>query len=290
MGILHQHQQSPTSKGSPKCDVWDGLVWRCFTGTININNPPFMSIPGALAFSIYVDWFNAHGKSTRLARIGPIMLIYLNFPPSERLKPENVYVAAIIPGPKEPTALQLNYLLMLLIKGLKELWQDYHFLPNSTCPSGSFICVAILTAVADVAAMRHQQMSLDGHSSPNTKRKMGQAEELPNELTKNTFHLISAINIATSWTVLMDDMTAFAEHWNKFGLSNQHLFPKQKSKPNHHFSDHIPELFQLWGPAQALATWVYEHLIGVFAKIPTDNKICTLINKIDIFTLIKHMN
>ncbi|MBW0591012.1 hypothetical protein O181_130727, partial [Austropuccinia psidii MF-1] len=69
MEILHQHQQSQTPKGSPKCDVWDGLVWRHFTGTRNINDPPFMSIPGALAFSIYVDWFNAHGKSTRLASI-----------------------------------------------------------------------------------------------------------------------------------------------------------------------------------------------------------------------------
>ncbi|MBW0560045.1 hypothetical protein O181_099760 [Austropuccinia psidii MF-1] len=59
MEILHQHQQSQTPKGSPKCDIWDGLVWRCFTGTRNIHNPPFMSIPGALAFSIYVDWFNA---------------------------------------------------------------------------------------------------------------------------------------------------------------------------------------------------------------------------------------
>ncbi|MBW0492372.1 hypothetical protein O181_032087 [Austropuccinia psidii MF-1] len=88
-----------------------------------------MSIPGALDFSIYVDWFNAHGKSTRLATIGPIMLICLNLPPSERLKPENVYIAGIIPGPKEPTALQLHYLLMPLIKELKELWQRYHFHP-----------------------------------------------------------------------------------------------------------------------------------------------------------------
>ncbi|MBW0542632.1 hypothetical protein O181_082347 [Austropuccinia psidii MF-1] len=88
-----------------------------------------MSIPGALAFSIYVDWFNSHDKSTRLASIGPIMLICLNLPPSERLKPENVYVAGIIPGPKEPTALQLNYLSIPLIKELKELWQGYHFHP-----------------------------------------------------------------------------------------------------------------------------------------------------------------
>ncbi|MBW0568990.1 hypothetical protein O181_108705, partial [Austropuccinia psidii MF-1] len=153
MEILHQHQKSQTPKGSPKCDIWYGLVWRCFTGTRNIHNPPFMSIPGALAFSIYVVWFNAHGKSTRLASIGPIMLICLNLPPSERLIPGNVYVAGIIPGPKEPTALQLNYLLMPLIKELKELWQGYHFSPTSTGPSGSIIRVAILTAIADVVAM-----------------------------------------------------------------------------------------------------------------------------------------
>ncbi|MBW0514014.1 hypothetical protein O181_053729 [Austropuccinia psidii MF-1] len=91
-----------------------------------------MSIPGVLALSIYVDWFNACGKSTWLASIGPIMLICLNLPPSEGLKPENVFVAGIIPGLKKPTALQLTYLLIPLIKELKELWQGYHFSPTST--------------------------------------------------------------------------------------------------------------------------------------------------------------
>ncbi|MBW0530223.1 hypothetical protein O181_069938 [Austropuccinia psidii MF-1] len=112
-----------------------------------------MSIPGALAFSIYVDWFNAHGKSTRLASIGPLILICLNLPPSERLKPENVYVAGFITGPKEPTAIQLSYLLMPLIKELKELCKGYHFSLTSTGPSRSFIHVAILKAIADVVAI-----------------------------------------------------------------------------------------------------------------------------------------
>ncbi|MBW0500108.1 hypothetical protein O181_039823 [Austropuccinia psidii MF-1] len=112
-----------------------------------------MSILGALACSIFVDWFNTHGKSTWLASIGPIMLISLNLPPSERLKQEDVYVSGIIPGPREPTALQLNYLLMPLIKELKGLWQGYHFSPTLTGHSGSFICVAILMAIADVVAM-----------------------------------------------------------------------------------------------------------------------------------------
>ncbi|MBW0592496.1 hypothetical protein O181_132211 [Austropuccinia psidii MF-1] len=138
--------------------------------------------------------------------------------------------------------------------------------------------------------MLSQQMSLDAHQSANTQRKLGRSKELSNELTKNTFNLISSINIATSWSVLIDDATAFAEHWKKFCISNQHLFPKQKGKPNHHFADHIRKLIQRWGPAQASATWGYERLIGVFAKMPTNNKICTSIKKIHIFTFIKHLN
>ncbi|MBW0489380.1 hypothetical protein O181_029095 [Austropuccinia psidii MF-1] len=70
--------------------------------------------------------------------------------------------------------------------------------------------------------------SHDEHKSTNTQRNMVQSEELANELTKNTFHLISAINIATSWTVSTDDANAFSENWKKFFLSNQHLFPKRK--------------------------------------------------------------
>ncbi|MBW0526975.1 hypothetical protein O181_066690 [Austropuccinia psidii MF-1] len=163
MEIPHQHKQSQIPEGSPKCDIWDGLVWRLFTGTRNINDPPFMSIPGALAFLIYVGWFNVHGKSSQLASIEPIMLICLNLPPSERLKPENVYVSGIIPGLKEPTALQLNYLLMPMIKELKELCQGFHFATTSTGPSGSFICVSILTAIADVVVM-HKLTGFISHS------------------------------------------------------------------------------------------------------------------------------
>ncbi|MBW0496532.1 hypothetical protein O181_036247 [Austropuccinia psidii MF-1] len=155
MEILHQHYHSQIPKGSPKCDILDGLVWRQFTGTRNINDPTFMSIPAELAFSFYVDWFNAHGKSTWLASIGTIMLICLNLPPSDILNSENVYIAVIIPGPKEPTALQLNYLLMPLIKKLKELWQGYYFSPTSTGPSRYFSCVAILTAIDDVVPMKN---------------------------------------------------------------------------------------------------------------------------------------
>ncbi|MBW0461958.1 hypothetical protein O181_001673 [Austropuccinia psidii MF-1] len=104
---------------------------------------------------------------------------------------------------------------------------------------------ALLKKVYIPCLMLSQEIPLDEHNLANTQRKMGKSEELSNELMKNTFHLISAISIATSWTVSMDDVTEFGEHWKIFHLSNQHLFPKQKSTTNHHFSDHISELFQL---------------------------------------------
>ncbi|MBW0588288.1 hypothetical protein O181_128003, partial [Austropuccinia psidii MF-1] len=103
---------------------------------------------------------------------------------------------------------------------------------------------ALLYKVYIPFLMLSPQMLLDEHNSADTQRNMGQSEELENELINNIFHLIIAIKIATGWTVSMDDATAFAEHWKKFCLSNQHLFPKQKIKPNHHFADHIPKLLQ----------------------------------------------
>ncbi|MBW0568664.1 hypothetical protein O181_108379 [Austropuccinia psidii MF-1] len=61
-------------------------------------------------------------------------------------------------------------------------------------------------------------MLLDEHRLANTQRNMGQSEEIANELNKNPFHLISSINIATSWTISIYDATAFAEHWKTFRL------------------------------------------------------------------------
>ncbi|MBW0488722.1 hypothetical protein O181_028437 [Austropuccinia psidii MF-1] len=140
---------------------------------------------------------------------------------------------------------------------------------------------ALLYKVYIPFLMLSQQMSLYEHNSPSTQRKKGKSKELANEITNNTFHLISAINIATSCPVSMDDVTAFSENWKTFCLSNQHLFPKQGIKPNHHFSDHIPELFQHWGPQQASATWVYERLIEVFSKMPTNNTRANLMSIVD---------
>ncbi|MBW0492564.1 hypothetical protein O181_032279 [Austropuccinia psidii MF-1] len=60
---------------------------------------------------------------------------------------------------------------------------------------------ALLYEVYIPFLMLSQQISLEEHNSPNTQRKMHKSEELANELTKNTFQWISAINIATGLTI-----------------------------------------------------------------------------------------
>ncbi|MBW0488869.1 hypothetical protein O181_028584 [Austropuccinia psidii MF-1] len=49
------------------------------------------------------------------------MLACLNLPPEVGMKPESIYIQAIIPGPKEPNGEQLNTLLRPLAEKLKEL-------------------------------------------------------------------------------------------------------------------------------------------------------------------------
>ncbi|MBW0487154.1 hypothetical protein O181_026869 [Austropuccinia psidii MF-1] len=103
---------------------------------------------------------------------------------------------------------------------------------------------ALLYRVYIESLMISKQISLYEHNFPNKKIKMGKSEDLESEIMKSKFHLIIAINIATSWTVSMDDAAAFADQWKQLCLSNQHLFPKKKRKYNHHLYDHILELFQ----------------------------------------------
>nr|CAK26784.1 TPA: transposase domain-containing protein [Phakopsora pachyrhizi] len=523
---LEAHKNMSESSSGEKCDIWDGKVWKKFNGTRNRDDLPFMLLPGSLAFSLYIDWFNAFGKSSRSASIGPIVLACLNLPPEERLKPENIYIAAIIPGPNEPTGPQLNHLLVPLINKLKELWKGVHLFPTSKDDSGTTIRVVVLTAIADVVAMRkltgfishsenyfcnfctihkdlinnigtecavprtykeHKKQVQSWISANQSKRKVlfsnygvrySILEELPywdatkmvnldimhnlilgalkdhatyklqipesvwkpsyykgitqnstettdsesddeiisrNELRdlkknankrldvqsssmagpsntpnaihhlshsgiptsvlteryddedpdyiplsdsesndskinldqihefqiggprlellreiisqtsipsistrlpkkigaashgslkaaewsmlykvyipiffmvslslnspieeallQNTFHLISAINIATSWNITPESTDDFARHWRKYRYSSQKLFPNQRSKPNHHLAEHIPELFLRWGPSASTATWAYERLNGILGKYHNNNKI-----------------
>ena len=66
-----------------------------------------------------LDWFQPtkHGCDS----IGVIYIVIMNLPRQECLKPENVIIVGIIPGPKKPK-IHKNPFLQPLVSDLVDLW------------------------------------------------------------------------------------------------------------------------------------------------------------------------
>ena len=75
-------------------DVFDGKV--CMHA--------FFSTAGNLGVMLKVDWFQPYKHTNHSC--GVMYLVLMNLPREERLKPENVIIVGIIPGPKVPTFLK----------------------------------------------------------------------------------------------------------------------------------------------------------------------------------------
>ncbi|KAG2744864.1 hypothetical protein P692DRAFT_20662470, partial [Suillus brevipes Sb2] len=114
--ICRDVRWSLDAAGSHMYDIWDGAVLRNLKGP---DGRPFVSEANNpqpelhLVFSMFIDWFNPFGSKQGgpSTSIGAIYLICHNLPAHLRYKLENVYLAGIIPGPREPYQHHLNHLL-----------------------------------------------------------------------------------------------------------------------------------------------------------------------------------
>ncbi|KDR82484.1 hypothetical protein GALMADRAFT_30935, partial [Galerina marginata CBS 339.88] len=107
--------------GSDKMDdVIDGEYLRNFKGPDGKIFGTATTDEERYAFTLCVDFFNPYTnkQAGKKASIGIISLACLNLPPEERYKPENIFLAGIIPGPKEPPLNALNHYLSLLVNDL----------------------------------------------------------------------------------------------------------------------------------------------------------------------------
>ena len=113
---------------------------------------------GHYAFTLHVDFFNPEGMNLcgawSLSSI--ISMACLNLPLEIQYKPENMYLAGVIPGPRQPSLESLNHYLRPLIQDLADSWEHgvcYSAMANH--PKGHVTHSAVGLVVCDLPTAHH---------------------------------------------------------------------------------------------------------------------------------------
>jgi len=148
-------------------DIWDAEFLRTFKGpsgkTLFIDRQG----EGHYGFTLNIDFFNIEGMKVRGASTscGIISMVCLNLPYDIRYQPENIFVAGIIPGPRQPSTTDLNHYVKPLIDDLVVSWEKgVRYSRTALHPTGRTTRSAIIAAVMDLPAARHTSQ-LAGHGS-----------------------------------------------------------------------------------------------------------------------------
>jgi Transposase family tnp2 len=135
-------------------DIFHGDYVRHFKGP----NDKLFSLggdEGQYIFSMSVDFFHSYTnkQAGKKSLIGLISAVCLNLPHSMHYKPENMFLAEVIPGPKEPPLTTLNHYLKSLINNLVDFWQTgVRFLHMFNCPAVQLLCCALLVVICNLSS------------------------------------------------------------------------------------------------------------------------------------------
>ena len=136
------------------CNIYDGQIWTELSETYLKSDDSILP----LCLALNVDWFQPF-KHTQYS-VGALYLTVLNLPRALRFKEENIILAGIIPGPKEPP-LNINSFLQPLIADLQKLSDGIKMFVQ-----GTYITVhaMINLIVCDIPATR-KVLALPGHAA-----------------------------------------------------------------------------------------------------------------------------
>ena len=98
-----------------------------------------------LIFTLHLDFFNVNGMLVcgATASCGSIVMACLNLPPHLFYKPENLYLAGIIPGPNEPHLTELNHYIRPLVNDLVDTYNPGIFLTDTHFIHLVVLCAAL---------------------------------------------------------------------------------------------------------------------------------------------------
>ena len=157
------------SPGDPHTDIFSGDVLRNFSGCDGSTFLPSRPAEGRYVFGLSVDTFNPflNKQAGKKASTTAVYMVLLNLPPSVRYKGENMYLAGVVPGLREPSLTQISHLLRPLVDELLEFWDPgvwYTRTPYHT--SGKLVKVALVPLICDLKAARRVM----GHGSHSAKK------------------------------------------------------------------------------------------------------------------------
>lgn len=150
-----------------KNDIFDGGVLRTFNSVDGSRFLPSVGSEGRYVFGLSVDAFNPflNKQAGKKASSTAIYMACFNLPPSTRYKVENMYLAGIIPGPREPSLTQINHLLRPLVDELVQFWKPGIWYTRTPLHrSGRLVKVALVPLICDLKAAR-QVMGHGSHSA-----------------------------------------------------------------------------------------------------------------------------
>ncbi len=169
MEDMMDRDTSPLSGGVME-DIWDA------PGLYKIPGPdghPFIrkcaDNEGRYLFSFNMDGFNPFQlkQAGRSASVMGLYMVCLNLPPEMRFKPENMFLAGIVPGPHEPSKDEINSFLAPLVDDLLESYiSGVQYTRTWKYPNGRKTRSALALIICDLPAAR-QALGFTGPQSAN---------------------------------------------------------------------------------------------------------------------------
>ncbi|KAG9099708.1 hypothetical protein FRC06_004926 [Ceratobasidium sp. 370] len=141
----------------PCYNIWGAEYLSNFPGN---GQPSFFQCSSdelRLAFLVYHDFFNPYTNKIagKQRSIGLIMMVCLNLPPDVRYDMKNIYVTAMLPGPREPTLDNINKYLRPIVDNFSEHYDPGVYISKThKYPRGRKVrCAPPITSM-DVGACR----------------------------------------------------------------------------------------------------------------------------------------
>jgi hypothetical protein len=118
-----------------------------------------------LAFSFSMDSFNPYHMKEAKQTVSStaIWLVLINLPPHLRYRPENMFLAGIIPGPRKPSLSNVNHSIKLLVDVLLEFFEPgVWYSRTARHRHGCRVRAILMSVVSDMPAARQAS----GFASP----------------------------------------------------------------------------------------------------------------------------